>query len=223
MPYTFAPASAASQPLFLIEAAGATDFIAGRATAEQRWLAAAGFTGRLGQFVLLPALDGAPAAAVFGMGDAVARRRGRFHVAKAVEQLPDGDWHVATDLPPAAAEEAALCALLSAYRFGRYKTASASKARLKAPAGVDARRLEIIAASEALTRDLINTPASDMGPDELEAAMAALAADCGATLSVIRGEELLTRNFPMIHAVGRASPRAPRLLDLRWGSEGPRR
>ncbi|HQU66837.1 MAG TPA: leucyl aminopeptidase family protein [Albidovulum sp.] len=221
MPYTFAPASAASQPLYLIEAAGATDFIAGRTPAEQRWLGAAGFAGRLGQFVVLPAPDGAPAAAVFGMGDAVARQRGRFHVAKAVEQLPDGNWHIATDLSPEAAEEAALGALLSAYRFGRYKTASAPKVRIKAPAGVDARRLAIIAASEALTRDLINTPASDMGPDELEAAMAALAADCGATLSVIRGEELLARNFPMIHAVGRASPRAPRLLDLRWGNAGP--
>lgn len=221
MPYSFAPASAASQPLFLIEGAQAPDFIAGRSPAEQRWLGAAGFTGRLGQFVVLPAPDGVPAAAVFGMGDAAARRRGRFHVARAVEQLPEGDWHVATELSPAAAEEAALGALLGAYRFGRYRTASPPKARLKAPAGVDAARLEVIAASEGLTRDLINTPASDMGPDELEAAMAALAADCGATLSVIRGEELLAGNFPMIHAVGRASPRAPRLLDLRWGSTGP--
>jgi leucyl aminopeptidase len=221
MPYTFAPEGAASRPLFLIEGAQAADFIDSRSPAEQRWLGAAGFSGRLGQFVVLPAPDGTPAAAVFGMGDGATRRRGRFHVAKAVEQLPEGDWHIATELSPSAAEEAALGALLGAYRFGRYKTANAPKARLKVPTGVDAARLEIIAASEGLTRDLINTPASDMGPDELEAAMAALASDCGAKLSVIRGEELLTRNFPMIHAVGRASPRAPRLLDLRWGSEGP--
>lgn len=221
MPCSFSPAEEASNPLFLIEEPGAADFLAGRSEADRRWLASAGFKGGLGQFALLPGADGAPAAAVFGLGDAATRRRGRFHVAQALDRLPEGAWHIEGALSPRAAEEAALGALLGAYRFGRYKKASAPKARLKAPAGVDAARLEIIAASEALTRDLINTPASDMGPDELEAAMASLAAECGARLSVIRGEELLAANFPMIHAVGRASPRAPRLLDLRWGASGP--
>lgn len=221
MPLTFAPADAASKPLFLIEESGTEAFLAGRSEADRRWLAAAGFKGRLGQFALLPGTDGAPVAAVFGMGDATARMRGRFHVARAVDQLADGDWHLQGEISPAEAEQAALGALLGAYRFGRYKKAAAPKARLKAPAGVDAARLEIIAASEALTRDLINTPAADMGPDELEAAMQALAKDCGAELTVIRGDDLISRNFPMIHTVGRASPRAPRLLDLRWGTKGP--
>lgn len=221
MPYAFAPLDAPSNPLFLIEESGAPDFLAGRGEADRRWLGAAGFKGKLGQFALLPGPDGAPVAAVFGLGDAAARRRGRFHVARAIDQLPEGDWHIEGDLPPQAAEEAALGALLGAYRFGRYKPASAPKARLKAPAGVDAARLVTIAESEALTRDLINTPASDMGPEELEAAMQALALDCGAEFSVIRGDDLLAQNFPMIHAVGRASPRAPRLLDLRWGKSGP--
>ncbi len=82
-------------------------------------------------------------------------------------------------------------------------------------------RTEAIADGEFLTRDLINTPAGDMGPAELEAASRALATRFGAVCTSIVGEDLVAQNFPMIHAVGRASPRAPRLIDLRWGSQGP--
>ncbi len=80
----------------------------------------------------------------------------------------------------------------------------------------------MIAAGEALTRDLINTPANDMGPDALEAACLDLAARHGAKTQVIRGAALLEQNFPMIHAVGRAAAQRPRLIDLRWGDAGPR-
>jgi leucyl aminopeptidase len=222
MRFSFAPDDAASRPLYLIDATDAETFAAGRTTTEGAWLKAAGFAGRLGQFILLPAEDGTPGAAVLGMGDDAARRRGRFHVARAADLLPEGDWHIATRLAPLAAEEAALGLLLAGYRFARYKAGSAPQARFKAPDGVDAARVLIIAEGEALTRDLINTPAADMGPAELEAAMRALAEECGASLSVTAGDGLLSEGFPMIHAVGRASPRAPRLLDLRWGTEGPR-
>src|SRR5690606_12886501 len=94
--------------------------------------------------------------------------------------------------------------------------------RIKAPAGVDAARIEAMAAGEFLTRDLINTPAQDMGPAELEQAARDLAAAHGATVAVITGDDLPAKNFPTIHAVGRASPRAPRLIDLNWGDRGPR-
>ena len=73
-----------------------------------------------------------------------------------------------------------------------------------------------------MTRDLINTPASDMGPYELEEAVRALAKDHDAEVNVILGDDLLSANFPMIHTVGRASTRAPRLLDMRWGTTGPK-
>ncbi len=79
-----------------------------------------------------------------------------------------------------------------------------------------------MAEGEFLTRDLINTPAQDMGPAELEQAARDLATRHGATVTVTTGDDLLTQNFPMIHAVGRASPRAPRLIDLTWGATGPR-
>ena len=89
------------------------------------------------------------------------------------------------------------------------------------PEGVDGARLLAMAQGEFLTRDLINTPASDMGPAELEDAFVALAGRHGASTTVVRGDDLLVQNFPMIHAVGRASARAPRLLEMRWGDVGP--
>ncbi|GAB4385536.1 leucyl aminopeptidase family protein [Albidovulum sp.] len=220
--FAFAAADAAATPLFVIETGDLAAFMASRSESERAWLEASGFDGGLGKLCVLPGADGRPAAAAFGMGDAAARQRGRFHLARAAAALPAGDWTIATPLDPAAAEEAALGWLLEGYRFGRYKAARPPEARLKCPAGVDAGRILAIAEGEALTRDLINTPASDMGPAELEDAARDLAASFGAELAVIRGDDLLARNFPMIHAVGRASTRPPRLLDLRWGGTGPR-
>lgn len=162
-------------------------------------------------------------AGVVGLGTAQARRRVRFGLAKAVSSLPAGDWALTGDLTVDERAEAALGWLLAGYRFDRYRPARKVPVlpRLVCPEGVDASRLIAMAEGEALTRDLINTPAQDMGPADLEAALMALAARFGAKTRAIVGEALLDQNFPMIHAVGRASPRAPRLLDMRWGSDGP--
>jgi leucyl aminopeptidase len=111
--------------------------------------------------------------------------------------------------------------LLAEYSYDRYVKPTPPIAGLMAPEDVDAARLAIIANGEALTRELINTPASDMGPDELEEATRALAAGHDASINVITGDDLIPANFPMIHAVGRASTREPRLIDMRWGDEGP--
>ncbi|MCX7646382.1 MAG: leucyl aminopeptidase family protein [Rhodobacteraceae bacterium] len=221
-PMTFAPAGADALPLHVVPAEEAEAWVAAQPDAHRAWLRAQGFSGRLGSLVLIPGPDGSPAGAAFGWGDAAARARGRFHLAKAAETLPEGPWRIAGALEPAEAEEAALGWLLAGYRFDRYRAQGAPKARLVPPRGVDARRLETIAAGERLTRDLINTPAADMGPAEIEAAAVDLAAAFGATVRAIRGDDLLAQGFPMIHAVGRASGRAPRLIDLAWGDAGPR-
>ena len=172
----------------------------------------------------MPGADGSVAAAVAGFGCAKSRARTRFGLARAWQSLPAGNWHLDGDLTPTQRDEAALAALFASYRFDRYRPTktAAPQALLKAPEGCDAARLIAMAQGEFLTRDLINTPSSDMGPAELEAAFLALSAQFGAETVVIRGDDLLTQNFPMIHAVGRASPRAPRILSLRWGSKGPR-
>jgi len=221
MPLCFAAADGASLPLYLLGEGTPEAAFAALPSVARLWASAQGFTGALGQCCVLPGPSGAPSGALFGIGTPDGRARGRFHLARAAESLPDGAWHIVGDLTRSETEEAALGWLLAGYRFERYKSASAPTARLKCPDGLDAARLEAIANAEALTRDLINTPASDMGPEELEQAVFALASRHGATASAIRGDDLLTQGFPMIHAVGRASPRAPRLLDLRWGTAGP--
>lgn len=220
-PLAFAPADAVALPLHVLRQEEAAGFLSGLEPALQAWLAATGWTGAAGDPVLLPGQDGAVAGAVIGLGDATARARSRFAVARAAARLPAGDWYLQGGFSPQERDEAALGWLLAQYRFDRYRGGKAPGARLRAPEGCDAARLELIANAEALTRDLVNTPAADMGPAELEAAVRALAARHGASLAVITGPGLLERNFPMIHAVGRASPRAPRLLDLRWGDRGP--
>ncbi|MFO1201931.1 MAG: leucyl aminopeptidase family protein [Tabrizicola sp.] len=224
MTLSFASPSASARPVHVLRPEELTAFKSGAGAAWSGWITATGFEAKLGEVVLLPGADGAVAGAAVGYGTAQARRRQRFGLAKAVAALPAGDWELVGALDHAEKTEAALAWLLSAYRFDRYrprKTAAALP-RLVCPDGLDASRLVVMAEAEALTRDLINTPAEDMGPGELEAAFLSLAADHGATAEAIRGDELLARNFPMIHAVGRASPRAPRLLDLRWGSKGPK-
>ncbi len=221
MPLRFATAAAdKALPLHIVPAAKAKAWVAKQPAPHRAWLGAAGFTGKLGSLVVLPSMTGKPAAA-FGWGNETDRARGRFHLGSAVDRLPEGIWRIEGDLAPDELAEAALGFILARYRFGRYRDAPPPKARLVAPEGVDATRIEVIAEGEALTRDLINTPASDMGPDELEGAARALADGFGAKTRVIKGDALLKQNFPMIHAVGRASPRAPRLVEFTWGSEGP--
>jgi len=220
MPADFAPPDAHAVPLHVIGQDMLDDWLAGQPDRVAAWVRAAGFSAGLGEALPVPGEDGQLAMALAGYGTPDARARGRFHLAAAAPALPDGTYRLQPP-GPERPEEEALGWLLAAYAFDRYRAQQPARARLVAPDGVDAARLTAIAAGECLTRDLINTPACDMGPDALEAACAELAAGHGAALDVIRGEALLDRNFPMIHAVGRAAASAPRLLDMRWGDSGP--
>ncbi|WP_136636394.1 leucyl aminopeptidase family protein [Pseudooceanicola onchidii] len=222
MPLTFAQDPDAALPLHVIDADALEGWLSGQEAAVQTWVKATGFAAGLGEVTLVPDANGAPVMALAGYGAAARRARGRFTLAAAAAKLPQGDYRLAGDLSGIAVEEEALGWLLSGYAFDRYAPAHGTTARLVAPDGIDAARIEAIAAGEALTRDLINTPASDMGPEDLEDAAAGLATEFGARFDVIRGDDLLAQNFPMIHAVGRASPRAPRLIDFSWGTSGPK-
>lgn len=186
------------------------------------WLMATGFEAALGDLRLIPGAGGI--SAVAGLGSAKSRARLRFGLAKAIAGLPAGNWALEGNLTPAEKDEATLAWLLQAYRFDRYRPGKtpAAQALLRLPAGVDGPRMIAMAEGEFLTRDLVNTPASDMGPAELEDAFTALATRFGAATTVVRGEDLLAQNFPMVHAVGRASTRAPRIMQMRWGSAGPK-
>src|SRR5262249_44277535 len=109
---------------------------------------------------------------------------------------------------------------LGAYRFGRYRKLDDRSVRLVAPDGTDAADLARIVEGVTLARDLINTPANDLGPLELEEAVRTLATRHAANLRSIAGDDLLAQNHPLIHAVGRAAARPPRLIDLTWGDPG---
>ncbi len=186
------------------------------------WVAANGFTGALGQALLLPGSEGTPDRAIAGYGTAAKRARKRFPLAAAAEALPKGTYRIASGLPDAARDMECFGWLMTGYGFDRYAQQSPAKAALVAPEAVDVARIEAMANAEALTRDLVNTPASDMGPAQLQAATESLAQAFGATCDVILGDALLDRNFPMIHAVGRAAEQAPRLIEMKWGTSGPR-
>lgn len=213
----FAEPDQDATPLRLIKQADAAEAVDALDEAERDWAAAHGFTGALGEYVLLPDGSGGVLEALVGWGDAAGRAKRRFAIADFAAKAPAGAWRIESPLSEEEAEEAALGWLLSAYRFDRYKKSKAQAATLVAPEGVDAERTETIAAAACLARDLINTPTNDMGPEALEAAARALADEHEAEMAVTRGDDLLARNFPMIHAVGRAGPEAPRLIDLTWG------
>ena len=220
MTFEFASDREGAIPLHVIESTALETWCAGQPEAISAWVSSSGFTAALGTHLLVPDGAGRVAMVLAGYGDAAARARGRFHLAGVAQALPEGDFRI-EGLPPGRAEEEALGWLLASHAFDRYAAQKPARARLVAPAGVDPARLCAIAAGEALTRDLINTPASDMGPSDLEAACVGLAARCGASVDVIRGDALLDHDFPMIHTVGRAAADAPRLIDLRWGTGGP--
>ena len=217
MSLTFATPTDETIPLYVIDA----DNMDAIPAAARNWAKVQGFKAGPGETLTIPSDDGEILMALVGNGTAKARRRGRFYVAKAARALPAGTYDIIAGLDGRDLEEAALGWLLASYSFDRYRGESPDAAGLVAPKGIDAHRTEAIAAGEALTRDLINTPASDMGPAELAEATRQLARDHGADLNEICGDDLITSNFPMIHTVGRASTRAPRLLDLRWGDSGP--
>ena len=219
----FADPTVSSRAVHVVSSERLDTFLDGLPPASRQWLQATRFEASLGDMRLLPAADGQVEAAVVGFGTAATRRRMRFGLAKAVAGLPAGAWHLDGPLSVAEKTEAALGWLLAQYRFDYYrpKAKQPEAALLKCPDGCDAALLAAMAEGEYLTRDLINTPAADLGPAELEATLLDLADRFVADVTVIRGDDLLARNFPMIHAVGRASPRAPRLLDMRWGERGP--
>jgi leucyl aminopeptidase len=221
MPLFFADPTSASIPLHLVLKSDVDAFISAQSDQDASWLKANGFTGSAGSLCIMPSVNGI-AAAVAGLGSESDLKRTRFGLAEVRGKLPEGTYHLITTLTGAQLDEQVLGWLFSGYVFDKYVKKTHPKAHMIAPENVDARRLESIAQGEFLTRDLINTPASDMGPAELEQAAITLAHSFGAQISTVQSDSLLAQNFPMIHAVGRASPRGPRLIDMRWGAKGPK-
>jgi len=183
------------------------------------WARKAGWKGDAGALLLVPSDTGLLGGALFGLGKNPSDNP--YLTGKLARLLPAGDWHIET--APLTANRLLLGYGLGSYRFDKYKADKSERPTLMIPADADAARIKRLLAGVFLARDLINVPTNDMGPDALEAAFRALAAHYKADVSVVRGDDLLQQNFPLIHAVGRASEQAPRLLKLRWGKKGHRK
>src|SRR4051812_6328022 len=184
-------------------------------TTARRFAESAKFEPKPGQFLLLPGADGALSGVLFGLEAADKPEKDRFLPGRLAGLLPAGTYRFANEAHDA--RLAVLAFALGAYKFTRYRKTEPYAAKLELPDALDGAELSRIAEGVCLARDLINTPANDMGPAELEQAARQVAGRHGAALRPITGDALLELNFPLIHAVGRASPRAPRLLDLTWG------
>lgn len=180
-------------------------------SAEQKvWAKANGFNAQSGKILLCSNQKGALESVFLGKSDQP------LDTGSLASSLPAGNYHFAGNL-----EDAHLSSLgwmLGAYNFAQYNKKQDQGAKLVLPEGIDAEGLIREVEATYLARDLINTPANDMGPDQLEKTIQTLGHKFKAQVSVIKGDALLKKNFPMIHAVGRASVDAPRLIDLKWGN-----
>jgi leucyl aminopeptidase len=184
------------------------------------WAAATGFTAEAGKLALVPENSGKLGHVLVGTAEDDAAM---WAMAGLSETLPEGAYRLATMPEGGDPSRVALGWALGTYGFARYHERKAGKARLVWPEGADHGLVERLAGAIFLARDLVNTPASDMGPAELAAAAVQVAEQAGARYRIIAGDALLAENYPTIHAVGRASDRAPRLVDIVWGAaDGPK-
>ncbi|HSZ75310.1 MAG TPA: leucyl aminopeptidase family protein [Rhizomicrobium sp.] len=213
MHVSFAKGARGAIPLHAVTQADLKKFLARRSKREAAWLKASGFAAKEGEMRLVPDASGELACAVLGLGkgtDALA-------LAAFSESLPPGTYRF-DDMPASVGgAHGALAWALGTYQFTRYRKKKSHNAKLAIASDVDANDVTRIADGVFLARDLVNTPSNDLGPAELADAVKTLAKQHGAKVSITEGEALLKANYPLIHAVGRASVRAPRLIDLRWG------
>jgi leucyl aminopeptidase len=202
-------------PIWFVTAASYPDIRERLDTAMRGFADAAGFEPKAGRHLLLPGKNGL-GGMLFGL-EGADETRDLFLPGRLAQLLPDGVYRFANE--PHDARLAALAVALGSYRFARYRKTDTPQIKLDLPQSIDAGELTHIAEAVALARDLINTPANDLGPAELEQAARDLAARHGAEIRAFVGDDLLTQNFPLIHAVGRAASaaRAPRLVDMVWG------
>jgi leucyl aminopeptidase len=204
--------------LHAVAAADFDSFLDKRSESERRWLITTGFRAKDGELALLPGAGDRFAGAVLGLGSG----HDPLAIAAFAEKLPVGDYVLADVPADFAGERAAYAWALGTYAFDRYQSRPRKDwPRLVLPAGVDGEKISRIAEGVFLARDLINTPSNDMGPAELEQAARDIAERNKAEISVTTGGALIPANYPLIHAVGRASARAPRLIDFTWGA-GPK-
>jgi leucyl aminopeptidase len=216
-----ARANAKTIPIVALTRKAYKEWLAAQPKATQAWLKAIDFKPEAGNVALLPARDGSLARVVLGLGKPSSdpSKAAIWAYAALPAKLPKGRYAIETELDAAQANDAALGWALATYRFDRYRSEPKSFPTLVWPKHADRPAVTRARNATFLARDLINTPAGDLGPQELAEQAEMVAAQFDAEVEITVGEELLAANYPAIYAVGKGSPRAPRLVDFRWGDE----
>ncbi len=205
-----------SKPIWIVSERDSDHRLARLSAPHQTWLKSAGWKPKHGQFAILPGENGKVSGAVFCVGPASSTDQSALPFGTLPKVLPKGTYHFETK--PDDPDNAVLGWLLGSYVFDKYKTGRKSDwPVLKLPRECNSGAVVEIARSIYLGRDLINTPANHMGPDEMEQAARDVARQFKAKVSVVLGDRLISEDLPLIHAVGRASDRTPRLIDMKWG------
>lgn len=203
----------AAIPIVLVDSAGFAAFARTLSEANRNWMATVGFKGAPDTYALLPGAKGRLAMVIAG----VVHNNHPFALANLPAALPEGNYKLSPEGLQLNPEQAALSWELGSYQFDLYKPRKRASAQLHLPSSPDAQRGLALATAICATRDLVNTPAEHMGPEELAKAVALVAKQHDAKCKQVIGDALLKQNFPAIHAVGRAATRAPRLIELNWG------
>lgn len=209
--------SDASIPVHAVAADDLESVLATLSDVEAGWARATGFDAAMGAVTIIADASGKVGRVLFGLGRQDAWRRSPLVTGKLPAILPAGDYEFVTDLPDPGL--GALGWALGNYSFSRYKSARQPAPRLVVPKGVAIGEARSLARAVTLVRDLVNTPANDLGPADLALQVHALGERHGARVTETVGPALLAANLPLIHAVGRAAAedRQPRLVDLVWG------
>jgi leucyl aminopeptidase len=201
-------------PIHLVSASTLNAWLKKAPAAHKAWVESHRFEALPDTALMLPAANGKPAAVLAGVAPALTP----WSLAALPALLPAGTYKIATALSAVQHAQLALGVLLAQYQFSRYRRMKNKPFVLALPKNIALTPVTQLAEATALARDLINTPTNDMGPKELAAEAKKLAHSLKAEYREIVGDDLLKKNYPAIHAVGRASPNAPRLIDIRWGN-----
>jgi leucyl aminopeptidase len=212
------PQDGAATPIHCLYESELAAFLEARPSFVKGFVALEDFKAKAGQVLVLPTPQGVVDRVLLGLG---AKGKADAMLFRALPgRLPAGDYRLAAIPDGLDAGQIALAFALGSYKFDRYRPRGGEEPRrLVADEGVDLDEVHAVAHACALARDMINTPANDMGPLQIETIAREIAERFGATLSVVTGDDLLERNYPAVHAVGRAAvpARAPRMLEITWG------
>lgn len=215
----FTKKTAGSIAVVPVDAASLKAWLKTQDKAVQAWVKASGYTGAASAILSIPAADGSIAQVLYGVAD----QDSLYAFADLPARLPANaaGYYIDAKLTADQATKAVTGWALGSYQFSRYKPADKKDfAQLALPANADADMARITAEAVFMVRDLVNTPANDLGPDELQKASEDLAGTFNkVSIKIITGEDLIKQNYPAIYAVGKGSPRKPRFIDIQWGDK----